>query len=465
MILKGAQRGGASSLALHVLNTKDNDHVRVHDLRGVAATNAYGAFREMEAVASATNSTKPFFSVSFNPPPHASLTTEQFEEAFALVEQKMGLEQSQRVVLFHEKNARIHAHVCWSVIQPVTKTDRRFSEAQEVEKLAAVKLGLYKHKLNECSRELFLKFGLEMPRGFQEKGKADPLSYDRHVWMQCQNLKEDPRDLKALVRSAYQQSKSAKGLKQRLEEHGLFLCRGPHDKFLMIHHTGKVMALTRYTGLKAKDLREHLGNASELPVLEQAESDRVKRITTALHRMKDDLRAKHERDWQPFKREVHALKLRQRQERKQLQQKQDARTKEETLIRANRLRKGITGVFDRIIGHRGRTITRNQQELEQCQRRDHAEREALIAKHRQERRPIQQDIDRMKQEHTRERQQFRTKMGFLLSLDASEKDRNATKDHIQERDADRREQREADRGTTGRGRERTRTQGPEDPSP
>lgn len=462
MILKGAQRGGASSLALHVLNDKDNDHIFVHSLRGVASTTAYGAFREMEAVASATKSTKPFFSVSFNPPPNASLTTEQFEEAFALVEQKMGLENSQRVVIAHEKNARLHFHVCYSIIQPVTKTDRRFSEAQEVEKLAAVKLGLYKHKLSECSKELFLRFGLELPKGFREKGKADPLNYDLKTWQQCARLREDPRDLKALIGGTLRHSDSARAFSQRMEEQGLFLARGDKRGFVLIHHTGALLALTRYTGLKAKDLRDRLGDPAQLPTVEQAQSIRVDRMTKALHQMKADLRAKHERDWQPFKKQVHALKMRQREERKQLQQKQDTRTKEETLIRANRLRKGLTGWWDRFTGDRGRTLTRNQQELENCQRRDRAEREALIAKHRQERRPIQAEIDRTKQEHTRERQQFRNKMGFLFSLD-SEKMRRTTKDHLNERDEKRQEQREADRGGTGR--ERTRTQGPDDPSP
>lgn len=459
MILKGSQRAGARSLALHVLNDKDNDHVRVHDLRGVAATTAYGAFCEMEAVAAGTHATKPFFSVSFNPPKNATLTTEQFETAFALVEKKMGLENSQRIVIYHEKSARMHAHVVWNAVQPVTKTDRRFSEPQEVETLAAVKLGLYKRKLNECSKELFLKFGLELPKGYQQGGKADELNYDRAAWQQCARLDEEPRDLKALVSATLRHSDGVRAFSQRLEEQGLFLARGDKRGFVLIHHTGEILALTRYSGLKAKDLRDRLGDPAQLPTLEQAQSIRMERMTKALHQMQQDLKIKHQQDWQPFKKQVHALKVRQRQERRSLAQAQQNRTKEETLIRANRLRKGLTGWWDRFTGDHGRTVERNKQELDQCQRRDRAERESVIARHLQERREIQTDIDRMKQQHARERQQFRAKMGFLFSLDSA-KMRGITKDHIQERDDKRQQQHEADRGT---GRERTRSQGPEEP--
>lgn len=461
MILKGSQRGGARSLAVHVLNAKDNDHVRVHDLRGVAATTAYGAFCEMEAVAAGTHSTKPFFSVSFNPPLKATLTTEQFETAFALVEKKMGLENCQRVAIWHEKNGRMHAHVCYSIIQPVTKMDRRFDQPQEIETLAAIKLGLYKRKLNECSKELFLKFGLELPKGYQQGGKADELNYDRQTWQQCARLEEDPRDLKALVAATLRHSDSARAFSQRLEEQGLFLARGDKRGFVLIHHTGEILALSRYSGLKAKELRDRLGDPAQLPTVEQAQSIRMERMTKALHQMHEDLKTKHQQDWQPFKKRVHALKTRQREERRSLAQAQQNRSKEEHLIRANRLRKGLTGWWDRFTGQHGRTVERNQQELEQCQRRDHAERDTLIARHLQERREIQKDIDRTKQQHAREREQFRAKMGFLFSLDSSQKMRGITKDHMQERDDKRQQQHEADRGT---GRERTRSQGPEEPS-
>ena len=51
MILKGNKRGGATELALHLLNDLDNDHIEIHELRGFSADNLEDAFKEAEAVA------------------------------------------------------------------------------------------------------------------------------------------------------------------------------------------------------------------------------------------------------------------------------------------------------------------------------------------------------------------------------------------------------------------------------
>ena len=463
MILKGSQRAGARSLALHLLNDRSdgNDHVMVHELRGVAATHPWGAFHEMEAVSSGTHSTKPFFSCSFNPPKSANLTIDQFETAFMAVEQKMGLENQPRIVVFHEKQGRRHAHVCWSVIQSVKKTDKRFNEKTEVEKLAAIKLGMYKNKLKEVSRDLYLEFGLEMPEGYKDQGRPDPLNYDQITWQQAKRLNEDPRDLKALIRSTFQASDNTKAFSQALEQQGLFLARGDKRGFVVIHHSGELMALTRYSGYKAKELRERLGDPATLPTVDQAQSIRKERMSAALDQLKTDLRNKHRQEWQPFRREVHNLRMRQREERKTHLHTQQERTSQETLARAERLRKGIVGLWDRLTGHRGRTVQQNKQEVQECEKRDRQEQQIMIDRHVKERQGLQKDIDQMKEQHTGEREQLRMKMGFLFSMD-SHGMRDTVKEHLRERDEKRQDQKDQDKG---RERDRSRKTGPDEPGP
>ena len=46
MILKGAQRAGGAQLASHLMNARDNDHVRVGELRGFTSDDLHGAFKE-----------------------------------------------------------------------------------------------------------------------------------------------------------------------------------------------------------------------------------------------------------------------------------------------------------------------------------------------------------------------------------------------------------------------------------
>ncbi|MEQ4617191.1 MAG: hypothetical protein ABN482_04005 [Corticimicrobacter sp.] len=79
MILKGSQRGGASQLAAHLLNTRDNEHIEVHDLRGFSADDLHGAFREIKAASRDTRAKQFLFSLSLNPPPREQVTIAAFE--------------------------------------------------------------------------------------------------------------------------------------------------------------------------------------------------------------------------------------------------------------------------------------------------------------------------------------------------------------------------------------------------
>ena len=116
MILKGSQRGNGRALAHHLLNRKENDHVEVHDIRGLAAESLGTALLEIEAVSKGTKCQQPLFAVAFNPPQDTNLSIEEFEAAFADVERKLGLGDQPRAVVFHEKQGRRHAHVVWSRI-------------------------------------------------------------------------------------------------------------------------------------------------------------------------------------------------------------------------------------------------------------------------------------------------------------------------------------------------------------
>ena len=150
MILKGSQRSGAKNLADHLMNTRENDHVEVADIRGVAAHDLHGAFLEIEATSRGTRATQPFFSVSINPPGEARLTLEDFKQAAQAIEEKFGLEDQPRAIITHEKNARLHAHVVWSRI--------------DTERMRAVELSHSKLKLKDVSRGLCRKVFTSVPK-------------------------------------------------------------------------------------------------------------------------------------------------------------------------------------------------------------------------------------------------------------------------------------------------------------
>ena len=123
MILKASQRGGAAQLAAHLLKTQENEHVEVHEIRGFAGDTVHDALKEAYAVSRGTRCRQFMFSLSLNPLQHESVPVEIFEDALERIEDKLGLSGQPRIIVFHEKEARRHAHCVWSRCYRHNQTD------------------------------------------------------------------------------------------------------------------------------------------------------------------------------------------------------------------------------------------------------------------------------------------------------------------------------------------------------
>jgi hypothetical protein len=162
MILKASQRGGGKQLGIHLMRMDDNDHVEVHEIRGFVSADVTGALKEAYAVSKGTRCKQFLFSVSLNPPPQERVPVEIFEDAINRIEDKNGLTGQPRIVVFHEKEGRRHAHAVWSRIDADTMTARNLSH--------------FKLKLRDISRELYLENDWKMPRGLMNKPASTSLS-------------------------------------------------------------------------------------------------------------------------------------------------------------------------------------------------------------------------------------------------------------------------------------------------
>jgi hypothetical protein len=151
MILKASQRGGSGQMAKHLLKTEENEHIEVHEINGFLSDNLHGALQEIYALSRETRCKQFMFSVSLNPPQTENVPVAYFENALAKIEKETGLRGQPRVVVFHEKEGRRHAHCVWSRIKR--------------EEMKAVNLSFYKYKLRDISKELYFQYGWEMPRG------------------------------------------------------------------------------------------------------------------------------------------------------------------------------------------------------------------------------------------------------------------------------------------------------------
>lgn len=152
MILKGSQRANGGDLAVHLMNEFDNERIELAQVRGSVADDLYGAFAEFEAIAAGTKAQKPLYSLSINPP--RPLTREQYAQAIERIEERLGLKNQPRAVVFHVKAdkdgvSREHCHVVWSRI--------------DAAKMQAIHMAHDHRKLCDLACELANKFGLELP--------------------------------------------------------------------------------------------------------------------------------------------------------------------------------------------------------------------------------------------------------------------------------------------------------------
>ncbi|MDA5556026.1 AAA family ATPase [Shimia sp. MMG029] len=369
MILKGNERGYGSELARHLLNPRDNDHVTVHGLRGFVADDLFEAFAETEAISGATQCQKYLFSLSLNPPVGAEVSVADFEVAVDLAEQRMGLSGQPRAIVFHEKNGRRHAHAVWSRI--------------DGHALKAINMPHYKRKLASLSHELFLTHDWQVPRGFEDKAKRDPLNYSREESGQAKRAKRDPKAIKSIFQGCWEVSDSKPGFEAAMKEQGFVLARGDRRGFVAIDADGKIWSLSRWCGVKPKEMRARLGSELDLPSVEQV-ADRLRGLP------------KQSVDPQNTAFEARRAKLveAQRKERADLLKRQEIQGLDDIKARQASLPKGLRGLLSRATGQYQTKLRQIEAEAQAAERHDRAAQQALIGKHLSERQALARDAQK-----------------------------------------------------------------------
>lgn len=390
MILKGSQRAGAGQLAAHLINDRDNEHVRLHELRGFVASDLHGALAEAHAVSKGTKCTQFMFSLSLNPPKGAEVGEEDFERAADQAEKALGLDGQPRAVVLHEKEGRMHAHVVWSRIDAAT--------------MRAVHLPHFKRKLTALSRALYLEHDWALPDGLRSDGGKNPLNFTLAEWQQCKRLGVDPREIKAVFREAWDSADSMKALGGALAERGYFLAQGDRRGLVAVGLDGKEFAFARYAGIKTKVARARLGDGSDLPGVAAVKAEVSRLVSGQLKGFIRDARERHTRETATLRADVDTLRAAHGGERAVLGKKQAERWARETQERADRLRAGLAGLWDTLTGRAKAIRILNEREAIEGMRRDRAQRDRLIHAHLKERAPLQTRLDAMKARHARERQ-------------------------------------------------------------
>lgn len=385
MILKASQRSGGKQLGLHLLNAEQNEHVEVAEVRGFMSESVVGAFKEAQALASGTRCKQYLFSVSLNPPEIENVRPEVFEGAIAKIEEKLGLTGQPRVVVFHEKEGRRHAHCVWSRVDAETMT--------------AKQLSFYKTKLREVSKELYLENGWKMPAGLMDSKARDPRNFTLSEWQQAKRVGLNANDLRGMVQECWAVSDSRNGFAKALEERGLYLAKGDRRGHVAVSYEGEVSAISRLIDKKAKEVTAKLGRPDDLPSVEQTLARIGNEIAPRLSRFITEAKRIAANAMKPLLEKRDAMQRAHDGERKRLDAGQKQRWEAETKERAGRLRGGVMGLWDRVTGDYQKTKRQNEIEAHWGLQRDREQRQALVAAQLAERQRLQQQIGETRTRH------------------------------------------------------------------
>ena len=229
MILKGSQRGNGADLATHLMNSFDNERIEIAEVYGTVAGDLHGAFAEFEAVSLGTKAKEYLYSLSISP--SAPLTREQYNEAIAAIENRLGLTDQPRAVVFHVKDGREHCHVVWSRI--------------DVDKMRAVHMAHDHRKLMDLACELARKYGHDLPPGlkaWEEKQKREKEKLEATLGekAQAEETGITPEQRREEITAAYEASDSAEAFRSALEQKGYVLARGDRRGLVVVDSFGGV---------------------------------------------------------------------------------------------------------------------------------------------------------------------------------------------------------------------------------
>ncbi len=317
------------------------------------------------------------------------MSVDVFETAIERVENKLGLQDQPRVVLFHEKEGRRHAHCVWSRI--------------DTDEMKAVHLPHFKRKLADVSKELYLEHNWQMPKGFVDKNQKNPFNFTRDEWAKAQRSGKHPKDVKMQLQECWAISDSRKAFEQALQDRGYTLARGDKRGYVAVDVHGEVYSLSRQLTAKKQDIQTRLGDTVSLQSVEASKKAISARLAELFKKHQEELAARHKREVTPLIQRKNSMTQEHRGQRQELQTNQDERWKAEELARSNRLRKGFQGLWDRLTGSYQRTRRKNEAETIVCSERDKQEKQQLIDSQLKIRRTLQTDFKVMREQHRQER--------------------------------------------------------------
>lgn len=200
------------------------------------------------------------------------------------------------------------------------------------------------------------------------------------------------------------------------------LAKGDRRGFVVVDWRGEVYAISRWVGVKTKDVKANLGSPNDLPSVEDIHQQLAEKFADKLQQFVAEQTSLHEKTESHLKKIRQSLTSRHRQEREHLKRKLASRRQQETQARSSQLPTGLKALWFRVTGKYRIIKKQNEIEAKQCKLRDQAERQKRIDQQLRECRHLQHEFRLMRHQHGIQIKKLNRDMGEYLKLSPDDRD-------------------------------------------
>lgn len=146
---------------------------------------------------------------------------------------------------------------------------------------------------------------------------------------------------KELFQACWASSDSQKSFTAALADHGYVLARGDRRGFVALDYRGEVYAVSKWVGVKAKEVRARMSNESALPSVDQVRTQIAADISARLSELSAEQLERFNARITKITKESHAMAGAHAAERAELARRQNKKLAQERQVWQSRFRKGL----------------------------------------------------------------------------------------------------------------------------
>lgn len=244
MIIKGRAHDHAANLSRYLLAEKDNEQVRLIELRDAASDDLAKALTDWETIGRCiTAASRILYHAHIRLCDGEKLNGAQWMKAIADLEEALGFTNCPRAIVAHDnKNKGTHVHVVWSRVDPTQKPLVNLSNDHE--------------KHHRVAREAEKEFGLK-PTIYQPKDWKKRRLSDREI----RALKDrgiNREKLEKLCQAAWNACDSGQEMKAMLGALGVDITAGDRRDWVVEYKGLKMNPVRLLDGVNAAQFRERM---------------------------------------------------------------------------------------------------------------------------------------------------------------------------------------------------------------